>query len=490
MDPHTSAELRNDRRLTFTATHFSDYWAALSVRIRRDNFADLVFAGALKHPLLHFQAQYAAQFIHHGIPVLSSEQLNEDPLGYYQQLSNRINDLNLADGDEQGFDMTELAASFVAYRQGQRYIYTRVVETLSVGTSMHYARGVPFGAGTRLMASIFQDNNRQTTMSLLAVFRALMTLTLTPPETLDQFFRRHEHLINRLLSWNPPIILPDPLHVACLLQGIPETPFGPVKHIISSATPVHTLRTTRTMLRDVAQTSAVHIATNHGRQPAHVLTAQVIPDAAATAPANDAVALLTRLLSQQPGGGKTSPGSDLFRIHGPCKHHGPKCKHATLECRNPTLSKRKKKKDPTTTSMADGNFADLFVVNTMSSASDPALLFEAPPTVELYFGDKMFSMSRSGRTVANLVSLVASTNDLADPELRVYFQTGKTEDLPWRESTPIWTAVPHATPLDAPCALQAQDIRMEIFPVPDYNHPQHGQHDKRSRFGLHFNLCR
>ena len=77
MDPHPSADFRNDRRLTFTATHFTDYWAALSVRIRRDNFADLVFSGD------------------HGLPVRSIDHLDEDPLGFYQQLSNRVNALNL-----------------------------------------------------------------------------------------------------------------------------------------------------------------------------------------------------------------------------------------------------------------------------------------------------------------------------------------------------------------------------------------------------------
>jgi len=194
MDHHTSAD-RGDRRLTFNATYFSDYWAALCARIRRDNFADLVYSGSLQHPLLNFQAQNAAQFQHHGIVMLSKEQLDMDPLGYYQQFVHRIHGLNIP-AEDGNFDMAQLAAEYVSYRQAQRYIYSRVIETLAVGTSMHYARSIPFGAGTRLMTLIYEDNNRQTTMSLLAIFKALMSLVLTPPETLEELIRRHDLLIN------------------------------------------------------------------------------------------------------------------------------------------------------------------------------------------------------------------------------------------------------------------------------------------------------
>ena len=99
---------------------------------------------------------------------------------------------------------------------------------------MHYVRSVPFGAGTRLMRDIFNDNNRQTTMSLMALFKALMSLKLKPGEALDSLLLRHGLILNRLRGWSPPIVLPDTLHVACILAALPSVPFEPVKHTISA----------------------------------------------------------------------------------------------------------------------------------------------------------------------------------------------------------------------------------------------------------------
>ena len=460
MDQLTSAT-RVARRLTFNSTFFSDYWAALCARIRRDNFADLVYSRILEHPLLQFQADNAELFQHYGIITLSREQLDTDPLGYYQQFVTRITGLHLDPQDDHAFDMAPLATAYTTYRQAQRYIYTCVIETLAVGTSMHYARSIPFGAGTRLMALIYNDNNRQTTMSLLAIFKAMMNLLLTPPETLDQLIRRHDLLINRLLGWDPPIVLPDPLHVACLLQALPKVPYGPVKHIISSATPVHTLRTTRTMLRDVAQSSAKQIMTTLGhRRPASVLTAQVVPVPQATEPPTntDVIALLTRVLSQAKTGNKQqatgnkqqSTGSELFRIHGPCKHHGPKSMHATLECRDPTLSKRKRDKN-TNKSTAETHFADVLNVTVDPSLIEPTSMFEVPamsPT-KVDFGGIAHEIIRLGHTVADPVSAI-----------------GKTNELPWREPAPIGT---------------------QVVPVPNVNHPTQGAFDRHSSLPIQEN---
>ena len=104
MDQLTSAT-RVARRLTFNSTFFSDYWAALCARIRRDNFADLVYSRILEHPLLQFQADNAELFQHYGIITLSREQLDTDPLGYYQQFVTRITGLHLDPQDDHAFDM-------------------------------------------------------------------------------------------------------------------------------------------------------------------------------------------------------------------------------------------------------------------------------------------------------------------------------------------------------------------------------------------------
>ena len=45
----------------------------------------------------------------------------------------------------------------------QRFIYVTIVETLQVGTSMHYARRVQFGVGLHLLQVIRADNRQVTT---------------------------------------------------------------------------------------------------------------------------------------------------------------------------------------------------------------------------------------------------------------------------------------------------------------------------------------
>ena len=52
---------------------------------------------------------------------------------------------------------------------------------------MHYARAVPFGAGTSLLTSIHADNRRNTTRSLFTLFVSLFLLKAKPGETFDVF---------------------------------------------------------------------------------------------------------------------------------------------------------------------------------------------------------------------------------------------------------------------------------------------------------------
>ena len=54
MDPMHASTTRS-RHLVFDRDNFADYWAALTVRVRRDNYADLVYSGDFAHPLLAYQ---------------------------------------------------------------------------------------------------------------------------------------------------------------------------------------------------------------------------------------------------------------------------------------------------------------------------------------------------------------------------------------------------------------------------------------------------
>ena len=235
--------------LVFDADNFADYWAVLISRVRRDDFADRVYSGALAHPLVAFQFRHAAVFAQLHIPTLSREALSFDPLGLYDQFMARAAAANMLEAIPD--PMAELAAAFVTYRAAQRYIYSTVIETLRVGTSMHYARAVPFGAGTHLASNIWSENNRRTTMSLMAIFKALLALAIADGESLESLFDRHSLLVSRLSGWEPPITLPAPLHIAFILQSLPSSTYGAVKTIITT-TPDVTLARAKQLLRDVA----------------------------------------------------------------------------------------------------------------------------------------------------------------------------------------------------------------------------------------------
>ena len=86
---------------------------------------------------------------------------------------------------------------------------------------MHYARGVLFGADTRLLLAIRDDNRRNTTTSLMAVFSMLLSLRLGPSETYGSISTSE---VVRLKSWTPPIELPGQLVLCCLLTALPLDP--------------------------------------------------------------------------------------------------------------------------------------------------------------------------------------------------------------------------------------------------------------------------
>ena len=220
---------------------------------------------------------------------------------------------------------------------------------------MHYARRVRFGAGQHLLTVIREDNRQVTTRSFMALFSALLSLSLKPSETFEQFVRRNDLLIQRLLNWRPPVILPDQLLLFYALRALPSVPYGPVRHIIL-ASPDVTFFSGMNMLRDVANTGAKVINETLGSgakiQPSSVLCANPCPTSTNSeanhehgreprAPHHSRKARRTpagrRLRTRKPRG-----PSKLCQKEDPCIHHGPHSFHATSECRDPTLSRTRK----------------------------------------------------------------------------------------------------------------------------------------------------
>ena len=118
-----------------------------------------------------------------------------------------------------------------------------------------------------------------------------------------------------------------------LIRGLPQDPYyGSTRHIIM-ATEGITLYRGMQLLRDVSQSEAGLITATLG-------------SGTPTASADSATSVLS-LNTDAPTIEQTARGkrmTKLCRIHGPCKHHGPRSLHATSECKDPTLSRRKKQK--------------------------------------------------------------------------------------------------------------------------------------------------
>ena len=96
---------------------------------------------------------------------------------------------------------------------------------MKLDISMHYARAVPFGAGTSLLALIHTDNRRNTYYEL--PLASLFLLEGKPDETFDAFKLRFDRITTRLENWSPLVVLPDVLNLYFVLRGLPDKPYGP-----------------------------------------------------------------------------------------------------------------------------------------------------------------------------------------------------------------------------------------------------------------------
>lgn len=372
MEDHDADRSGSSRRLAFSRENFDDYLCALMSKLRANDVADRILSGELPHPLIAFQQINAANLVALNVPYVSPRDLLSDPVGPYVRWLRILTDALLRAAAPVPA-MVGLAALQVAqneFRTAERYIFSNVVSTLRVGESMHYARQCIYGAGQLLLQSIINDNRQTTTRSLMAVFSALLSLSLRDKETFEQFERRIGLLIQRLRNWRPPVVLPEQLLLFCALRALPVVPYGPVRHIIL-ASPTINYYSGMAMLRDVANTGAELIASTLGsgvsssKSAAAVLCAPECDDS--HHPPNRRA---RRRKKRAPHPPANSP-KPRYLIEGPCKHHGPDSKHATSECRDPTLARRKKR-DPQPTppqSSSAAMYSPVFVTRISRSAA-------------------------------------------------------------------------------------------------------------------------
>ena len=349
-DPPDSSSSSRRNRLLYNREQFDDYWIALMSKLRLNDDADALISGRSPHPLISFQRANLAALQTLGFLILSDIQLLHDPFESYERFTDYLaSSLARHPPPVPAFgNLQTLEQDYQVHRRAQRFIYSTIVDTLQIGTSMHYARRVRFGAGLHLLQIIRSDNRQVTTRSLMALFSSLLSLQLKPSETFEAFARRLDLLIQRLLNWRPPVILPEQLLLFCALRALPTNPYGPVRHIILASPDVH-FRAGMGMLRDVAGTGAqvIRDTLGSGSPAADTKPTSVLCAASCPPPADPSPPPRSARARRTPAGRGRRPRrqrgpSKLCQTEGPCKHHGPHAFHATSECRDPTLSRSKR----------------------------------------------------------------------------------------------------------------------------------------------------
>ena len=336
----------NRRKLFYNREQFADYWTALIAQVRQTDEMDGVYSGITPHPLIKLVHENADDIRQLGVPFVTNEQLENNPLESTDIFLKAITVAAVANGGDRDFPLlanagewTEFMDSWASYKAAQRQIYARVVATLEVGSSISYARSVPYGAGTLLLSRIYSDNHRNSTRALFALLTNLFSLRLKEGETFENYHRRFQGIVNRFSNWSPPIIFPGQILLYLLMRNLPDPPFGAVRHIIMASENI-TLEKGTHLLRDVGNTDAKIITATLGSgSPAPNVSAgkiMAIAPSAGTAPNPS-----QKLSAQEKRQRKMTA---LCKAHGPCKHHGPKSLHATMECRDPQLLNRRKGK--------------------------------------------------------------------------------------------------------------------------------------------------
>ena len=358
-------------RLTFSRNHYADYHTALLSQFRSDDNCNDVYTGAQKHPLIELQLLNQQQILDYNVHLIAAAVLQSRPFAPTEDF---IYAIKLAAADKKvDPPLAKLWKEFIAawkvYKSAQRKIYATIVATLRVGESMHYARSVPYGFGTKLLQNMMEDNRHNTTRALFALFSSLFTLKLKPGESFEVFTRRFDLITNRFANWDPPIVLPQQLLFFFVLRGLPSEQYGPITHIVLSSKHI-TLDSGLKMLRDVGQSEVGLINSTMGSTNTSSATANSVlaitnsppPTNATTAAEKEAARLARRAAKMTP----------LCKKHGPCAHHGPKSLHATCECKDPTLSKRRARKGKQEN-----------VPNTNSATASPATPSPGPAPAQL-----------------------------------------------------------------------------------------------------------
>ena len=210
-------------RLTFSREHYADYHTALLSKIRTDEVCNDVYTGNQPHPLIELQILNQTQILAYKVNLVPAAILKLRPFVPAEEFLHSIKHAATLANKNPPLDKLwqEFLVAWKCYKTAQRKIYATIVATLRVGSSMHYARSVPYGYGTQLLNVILQDNRHNTTRALFALFSSLFTLKLRSGESFESYQRRFDLVVNRFANWTPPIVLPEQLLLFFVLCGLP-----------------------------------------------------------------------------------------------------------------------------------------------------------------------------------------------------------------------------------------------------------------------------
>lgn len=146
--------------LSYSREQFADYWTALISRLRQDDDCDQIYSGSMPHPLVMLQKKNQQQIRGYDVTLVAEALLQSNPIEPTEMFINAIKIAAATANQDPPLAQlwTEFNTQWSMYKKTQRKIYAIAISTLRVGSSMHYARSVPVGAGTHLLTTIYSDN--------------------------------------------------------------------------------------------------------------------------------------------------------------------------------------------------------------------------------------------------------------------------------------------------------------------------------------------
>jgi len=177
MNNNFHAEVAKLPRLVLSKEYFQDYLTALLSRIRQSRKCEAIFTGKKLHPLIGIQRANQRQLQQLNIPFVPAALLVYNPFQPTEKFIVDVTEKSNADPKlDNGWEA--FLTTWEDYKGTQHTIFGIIVNTLRVGTSMHYARAVPHGAGMLLLNTIREDNMQNTTRALFAIISSLFTIKL------------------------------------------------------------------------------------------------------------------------------------------------------------------------------------------------------------------------------------------------------------------------------------------------------------------------